>query len=87
MKNLMEARDSVSGSLAECYVTLTGRRYCLMQLTEFESKWGITLTDVPILGRVQKGKNRQERWEHGQRKRITTSRCSEHGFCIIIRRE
>lgn len=56
MKNLMEARDSVSGSLAECYVTLTGRRYCLMQLTEFESKWGITLTDVPILGRVQKGK-------------------------------
>ena len=55
MKNLMEARDSVSGSLAECYVTLTGRRYCLMQLTEFESKWGITLTDVPILGRVQKG--------------------------------
>ena len=48
MKNLMEARDSVSGSLAECYVTLTGRRYCLMQLTEFESKWGITLTDYEI---------------------------------------
>ena len=52
MANLMEARDSVSGSLAEVYVTLMGRRYNLMQLTEFESKWEVTLTDVPILSRT-----------------------------------
>lgn len=56
MANLMEARDSVSGSLAECYLTLDGRRYNFMQLTEFESKWAVTMTDVPILGRVMKGK-------------------------------
>lgn len=56
MANTMEARDAVSGSLAEFYVTIMGRRYNLMQATEFESKWGINLADVPILGRVTKGK-------------------------------
>ncbi len=56
MANIMEARDSVSGSLAEFYVTLDGRRYNLMQATEFESKWEINLADVPILGRITKGK-------------------------------
>ena len=39
MKNLMDAQDAVYGSLAECYITIDGRRYCFMSITEFESKW------------------------------------------------
>ena len=56
MANTMEARDAVSGSLAEFYTTIDGRRYNLMQATEFESKWEVNLADVPILGRITKGK-------------------------------
>ncbi len=52
---IMNAKDAVYGSLAECYVTLEGNRYNLMSLTEFESKWDVTVTDVPILGKVGMG--------------------------------
>ena len=55
MANVMNAADAVYGSLAECYVTLNGNRYNLMQLYEFESKYEVNLVEVPILGRVTKG--------------------------------
>mgnify|MGYP000314400629 CR=1 FL=1 len=29
---VMEANDAVSGSMAECYVTIDGNRYNMMQL-------------------------------------------------------
>lgn len=55
MGNLMNASDAVYGSLAECYVTLEGNRYNLMQLYEFESAYEMNIVEVPILGRVTKG--------------------------------
>lgn len=52
---IMNAKDAVYGSLAECFVTLEGNRYNFMSLTEFESKWEVNITDVPILGKVGMG--------------------------------
>lgn len=51
----MNAKDAVYGSLAECFITLEGNRYHLMNITEFESKWETSITDVPILGKVGMG--------------------------------
>ena len=53
--NIMNAKDAVYGSLAECYVTIEDNRYNFMSLTEFESKWEVNITDVPILGKVGMG--------------------------------
>ena len=46
----MNAKDAVYGSLAECFITIKGRRYNFMSLTDFESKWEVNITEVPILG-------------------------------------
>ena len=51
----MDARDAVYGGLAECFVTIDGRRLNFMSMTSFESKWETTITDVPILGKVGMG--------------------------------
>lgn len=51
----MHARDSIHGSLAKCFVTINDRRYNFMNLTEFESKYDINITKVPILGKVSAG--------------------------------
>lgn len=51
----MNAKDAVYGSLAECFVTLEDNRYNFMSLTEFESKWEVNITDVPVLGKVGMG--------------------------------
>jgi hypothetical protein len=51
----MNAKDAVYGSLAECFITIDGRRLNFMTLTEFESKWEVNITDVPILGKVGMG--------------------------------
>lgn len=52
---IMNAKDAVYGGLAECYITIEGRRYNFMSMTEFESKWDVNITDVPILGKVGMG--------------------------------
>lgn len=52
---IMNAKDAVYGSLASCFVTINGRRMNFMNLTEFESKWEINITDVSILGKVSMG--------------------------------
>lgn len=52
---IMNAKDAVYGSLAECFATIKGNRYNFMSLTEFESKWEVNITDVPILGKVGMG--------------------------------
>lgn len=54
-ESLMNAKDAVSGSLAECYITIDGERYNFMQLISFEAKWTANISEVPILGRVNKG--------------------------------
>lgn len=61
MNPTMNANDAVSGALAECYVTIDGNRYNLMQLYDFESSASINLIDVPILGRTGKG-NKPAGW-------------------------
>jgi hypothetical protein len=47
---IMQADDAVSGRLAECFITINGRRFNFMNLTEFESTWDVNIVDVPILG-------------------------------------
>lgn len=61
-KQTMDARDAVSGSLAECFVTIEGTRYNFMQIIKFESKFDKTKTKVPILGKTGKG-NKSTGWE------------------------
>ena len=55
MSNVMNARDAVYGSLAECYITIGNKRYNFMQLTEFESTYEPNISDVAILGQTNKG--------------------------------
>lgn len=52
---VMDPMDAIYGSMAECYVTLNGRRYNFMSMTEFESKWEVTVADVKLLGKVGTG--------------------------------
>jgi hypothetical protein len=52
---VMASQDAVYGSLAECFITIEGRRYNFMSITDFESKWDVTLKDVKILGKVGMG--------------------------------
>lgn len=58
----MNARDSVSASLAECYVIIEGERYNLMQAINVEAKIEKTKSEVPILGRTGKG-NKTTGWK------------------------
>ncbi len=51
----MNAKDAIYGGLEECFITIDGRRYNFMNMTDFESKWDVNITDVPILGKVGMG--------------------------------
>jgi hypothetical protein len=55
MSITMNGRDAVGGALAECYITVGGRRYRFMQLIDFRSNIAKEKTEVPILGRTGKG--------------------------------
>ncbi len=52
---IMDAINALYGGNAQCYVTIDGRRYNFMSMTEFESKWEVNITDVPILGKIGMG--------------------------------
>ncbi|MCI8484705.1 MAG: phage tail tube protein [Lachnospiraceae bacterium] len=52
---IMNASDAIYGGLAECYITIGKRRYNFMSMINFESKWEVNITDVPILGKVGMG--------------------------------
>ncbi|PWL41408.1 MAG: hypothetical protein DBY45_10365 [Clostridiales bacterium] len=62
MPNIMNAMDAVSGSQAECYVTIGTNRYNFMQAINLEAKFEKTKTEVPILGRPGKG-NKTTGWK------------------------
>lgn len=62
MSNTMHARDSVSASLAECFVTIDGNRYNFMQAINLEANFEKTKSEVPILGRTGKG-NKSTGWK------------------------
>lgn len=58
---IMHAKDAISGSLAECFVTIEGERYNFMQLINFEAEMEKNKTEVPILGKTGKG-NKASGW-------------------------
>ena len=55
MPQTMNAKDSVSASLAECFVTIEGNRYNFMQGINLEANIDKSKVDVPILGKTGKG--------------------------------
>ena len=59
---IMNAKDSISASLAECFVTIEGNRYNFMQALNLEAKFEKTKTEVPILGKTGKG-NKATGWK------------------------
>lgn len=63
MSNItMKAKDSLSAKLAECYVTISGRRYNFMQAINFETNFERTKTEIPILGKTGMG-NKSTGWK------------------------
>jgi len=61
MANVMNAKDAVSAKLAECYVTIEGNRYLLMQAKNFEAKFEKNKQTVAILGKTGQG-NKTTGW-------------------------
>jgi len=58
----MNAKDAVSASLAECFVTIEGNRYNFMQAINLEANFEKNKTEVPILGKTGKG-NKSTGWK------------------------
>lgn len=52
---VMNAKDAISAPLAECFVTIDGKRYNFAQAITLEATLEKNKTEVPILGRVTKG--------------------------------
>lgn len=59
---IMKAKDTISASLAECFITIGTRRYNFMQAINVEAKFEKTKTEVPILGKTGKG-NKATGWK------------------------
>lgn len=60
--NVMNAKDSVAASLAECFVTIEGNRYAFMQAINLEANFEKTKSEIPILGKTGKG-NKTTGWK------------------------
>lgn len=58
----MNAKDSISAKLAECFVTINGNRYNFMQAINLEANFERTKTEVPILGKTGVG-NKSTGWK------------------------
>ncbi len=59
---IMKGKDTVSASLAECFITVGTQRYNFMQMINFEANFEKTKTEVPILGKTGKG-NKSTGWK------------------------
>jgi hypothetical protein len=55
MAQTMSARNAVSSKMAECFVTIDGNRYNFMSAINVEIKFEKEKTEVPILGRMNRG--------------------------------
>ena len=55
MAQTMQAKNAVSAKMAECYVTIDGIRYNFMSAINLEVTFEKNKTEVPILGRMNKG--------------------------------
>ncbi len=62
MGTTMQAKDVISASLAECFITIDGKRYNFMQAIDVEAKFKKTKKKVAILGRTGMG-NKATGWE------------------------
>lgn len=62
MSTVMNVKDTISASLAECFVTIEGNRYNFMQAINLEAKFNKKKSKVPILGKTGKG-NKSTGWE------------------------
>ena len=78
MGQIMNAKDAVCASLAECYVTIDQRRYHFMQAIGLEAKMEKTKNQVPILGKTGKG-NKAVGWKG-------TGKATFHNNSSIFRR-
>ncbi|WP_313559072.1 phage tail tube protein [Ruminiclostridium cellobioparum] len=58
----MNAKDAISASLAECYISIGDERYNFMQAINLEASIEKTKSEVPILGRTGKG-NKATGWK------------------------
>ncbi len=61
MAGIMNAKDTISASLAECFVTIEGNRYNFMQAINLEAQFTKNKAEVPILGKTGKG-NKATGW-------------------------
>jgi hypothetical protein len=52
---VVKAKDAISARLAECYVTISGKRYNFMQMIDVEFKVDKSKGTVPRLGAVMAG--------------------------------
>lgn len=55
MPQTMHARNAVSAKMAECYITIDNQRYNFMSAINVEVTFEKNKTEVPILGRMNKG--------------------------------
>jgi hypothetical protein len=58
---IMHARDAITGSCAECFITIGDDRYNFMQAINLEAHFDKNKTEVPILGKTGKG-NKASGW-------------------------
>lgn len=61
MAGTMNAKDTISASLAECFVTIEGNRYNFMQAINLEAEFTKNKSEIPILGKTGKG-NKATGW-------------------------
>ena len=55
MAQTMHARNAVSAKMGECYITIDGNRYNFMSAINVEVTFEKNKTEVPILGRMNRG--------------------------------
>lgn len=61
MQNVMQAKDAISAKLAECYATIEGNRYLMLQAKKFEAKFEKEKQKISILGKTGQG-NKTTSW-------------------------
>lgn len=55
MAQTMHARNAVSAKMAECYITIDGKRYNFMSAINVEVTFEKSKSEIAILGRMNKG--------------------------------
>jgi hypothetical protein len=62
MSQTMKSNDAISGSLAECFVTIGANRYNFMQAVNLEASIEKIKSEIPLLGKTGKG-NKSSGWK------------------------